>query len=30
MHLELAIGLKGVIDPAEIIYLLNQRFTSTR
>jgi hypothetical protein len=29
MHPELAIRLKGVIDPAEIIHLLDQRFTST-
>ena len=29
MHPEPAIGLKGVTDPAEMIRLLDQRFTST-
>ena len=29
IHPELAVGLKGITDPAEIIRLLDQRFTST-
>ena len=29
VHPEPAVGLKGVTDPAEMIHLLNQRYTST-
>ena len=29
VHPEPAVGLKGVTDPAEMIYLLDQRYTST-